>query len=99
MSEPKASTSNTQITFETYESTLAKRVLNSNLSDEDKIVIIQLIGNHQNIISIPSIWKSEPQFFHEHGTDSPKRNDYTVTCSLKNEVCPHTNVPYLDDNK
>jgi hypothetical protein len=85
-----------------HETTLAKRVLNSNLSDDDKIVLIQLLGNHPNIISIPSVWTPYPQplnpTYRGHDTGSPKiPPEYVSTCSAGNNACPHANVSCLEE--
>jgi hypothetical protein len=96
MAKPKMSANNNQVKAETHETTLEKRVLNSSLSDEDKIVLIQLIGEHPNIISIPSIWTPYPRLL-----NSPYRGhpEYVVTCSAENDACPHAAVSCLDDGK
>jgi hypothetical protein len=104
MAKPKTSTNNNQgqAVVKIYE-TLEKRVLNSNLSDEDKINLIQLIGNHPNIINIPSIWNPYPQpldpTYQKSITDPQKENDYIVTCSAGNDACPHAIVSCWDDER
>jgi hypothetical protein len=96
MSKPKTGTNSNQDTFETYGTTLAKRVLNSNLSDEDKISLIQLIGSHPDIISIPSVWTPDPRplepIYHKH-------HEFVVTCSAENDACPNARVSCLNDEK
>jgi hypothetical protein len=83
-------TKNNQTTVEVNGTTLAKRVLNSNLSDEDKIDIIQLFGkqsNNTNIISIPSVWTPQPL-----NPTYRERPEFVITCSTGNDT-------YLDDEK
>lgn len=76
MAKPKTSTGGNQVTAESRETTLERRVLNSNLSDEDKIDLIQLIGSHRDIVSIPSVWTPYPQTlspaYREYDTGTPK---------------------------
>jgi hypothetical protein len=104
MAKIKMSTDNKQgqNIIKTYE-TLEKRVLNSNLSDEDKITLIQLIGNHQNTINIPSVWNPYSQplapAYRETRTDSPKMWDYIVTCSAGNDACPNAKVSCLNNEE
>jgi hypothetical protein len=93
MGRAGASTSDTQATVEIHETTLAKRVLNSNLSDEDKISLIQLIDNHPNIISIPSVWEPYPKPLNPIYQEHP---EFIVTCSIGNDACPHVSVSCLN---
>jgi hypothetical protein len=103
MIEPKVSTNNKKGQGIKIYETLEKRVLNSNLSDEDKIALIQLIGNRPNIINIPSVWAPYSQpldpTYRDHRTDFPKGPDYIVTCSAGNDACPHATVSSLDDEE
>jgi hypothetical protein len=95
MSKPKTDTNEKQID-ESIRSTLEKRVLNSNLSDEDKIILIRLLGNHPDIVSIPSVWSPFPQPLNPTYREHP---EYVVTCSLGNDSCPSAKVSCLNDEK
>jgi hypothetical protein len=96
MAKSKTSANNNQVKAETHETTLEKRVLNSNLSDEDKIILIQLIGGHPNVISIPSVWTPDLQPLNPTYRKHP---EYAVTCSAGNDSCPHVSVSCLDDGR
>jgi hypothetical protein len=87
MAKPKAGTNNNQATVETHETTLAKRILNSNLIDEDKIDLIQLISNRLNTISIPFVWTPDIQPL---TPTYRKQSEFIVTCSVKNNGCLHS---------
>jgi hypothetical protein len=73
------------------ETTLAKRVLNSNLSDEDKISLIQLLGNQGSVISIPSVWTPNPTpldpYYRDYGSGSPRPYEFSTTRSTGDIAC------------
>ena len=78
-------------TLQTYaysDDSLEKRILNSNLSDEDKITIIKIIGKTENIPNRREFWYDDlPQI----NGDSSLTPPYLVYCNdgeqILNERC------------
>jgi hypothetical protein len=77
----KANSQNTK--SDTKETSLAKRILNSNLSDDDKITLIRLVGNPSNTAFIPTIREDNPPSL------SPmyKKLEFTTTCPVEKDAC------------
>lgn len=77
MPKRKMSTSGEPDTVKVYKTTLAKRILNSNLSGEDKIFLIQLTGGSPGVTFTPSVWAGADQ--------DPACLKYFNTCSIDND--------------
>jgi hypothetical protein len=96
MAKTETGTDYSQASTKFHETTLEKRILHSNLSDEDKIEIIQMIGNRPSVISIPSVWTPDSQPLNPIYKNTP---EYVVTCSSGNDTCPHARVSSLKDEE